>query len=124
MFGHLKAEDGKLKEIVGEDINGLIALYEASQLSIKGENILEEAAKFSSQILNEKMAFVDQHQARTARNTLRHPYHKSLAKFMAQNYIRDFNAPDGWQHALVELANSDFNMARSIHQKELSEVSR
>nr|BBE32339.1 linalool/nerolidol synthase [Chengiopanax sciadophylloides] len=124
VFGYLMAENRKFKNIVGEDISGLMALYEASQLSIKGENILEEAAKFSSQILNEKMAFVDQHQDRTARYTLRHPYHKSLAKIMARNYIKDFNAPDGWQHALLELANSDFNMVRSIHQKELSQFSR
>ncbi|TKY66666.1 terpene synthase 13 [Spatholobus suberectus] len=47
-------KDGKFNPKLGENINGMIDLYEASQLGIPGEDILDEAGEFSCQILKEK----------------------------------------------------------------------
>lgn len=123
VFGHFKGKYCQFKEIVGEDISGLVNLYEASQLSMKGENILEEAEKFSSQLLNEKMTFVDQNQATTARNTLKNPFHKSLARFTAKHFVGDLNCENECGKALQELARLDTNVIQSIHQAELLQVS-
>ena len=45
---------GKVQEKISQDIKGLMCLYEASHLSIKGEDILKEMGNFSSQLLKLK----------------------------------------------------------------------
>ncbi|KAF5955990.1 hypothetical protein HYC85_008846 [Camellia sinensis] len=52
VFHKFKDKDGRFKTELSEDIRGLMGLYEASQLSIEGEDILDQAADFSAQQLN------------------------------------------------------------------------
>ena len=52
VFNNLKDKEGKVQGKISQDIEGLMGLYEASQLSIKGEDILEEMGNFSSQFFN------------------------------------------------------------------------
>ena len=95
----------------------------ASQLSI-GEDILEEAGNFSSLLLNACLQHLDRHQAAVVKNTLEHPHHKSLARFMTKNFLTDFQGTNGWINALQELAKIDFNMVKSVHQKEMLQISK
>ena len=100
-----------------------MGLYEASQLSIEGEDILDQAADFSAKQLNGSLPRLDNHhQAKVISNTQRHPQHKSLAKFMAKNFLSDYNGPNA--NALQELAKMDFNMSPSMYQKEMLQVSK
>ncbi|CAL5383314.1 unnamed protein product [Camellia sinensis] len=46
VFHKFKDKDGRFKTELSEDIRGLMGLYEASQLSIEGEDILDQAADF------------------------------------------------------------------------------
>ncbi|RVW14372.1 (3S,6E)-nerolidol synthase 1 [Vitis vinifera] len=124
VFNNLKDTEGKLQEKLSEDIKGLMGLYEASQLCIKGEDILEEIGNFSSQLLNAWNTHNDHSQARIVRNTLGHPHHKSLARFMAKSFLSDFQGTDGWVNVFRELAKMDFNVVKSIHQKEMLQVSK
>ena len=101
-----------------------MGLYEASQLCIKGEDTLEEIGNFSSQLLNAWNTHNDHSQARIVRNTLGHPHHKSLARFMAKSFLSDFQGTDGWVNVFRELAKMDFNVVKSIHQKEMLQVSK
>ncbi|XP_034691748.1 (3S,6E)-nerolidol synthase 1-like [Vitis riparia] len=124
VFNNLKDTEGKLQEKLSEDIKGLMGLYEASQLCMKGEDILEEIGNFSSQLLNAWNTHNDHSQARIVRNTLGHPHHKSLARFMAKSFLSDFQGNDGWVNVFRELAKMDFNVVKSIHQKEMLQVSK
>eukprot|EP00261_Vitis_vinifera_P015409 XP_003635413.1 PREDICTED: (3S,6E)-nerolidol synthase 1 [Vitis vinifera] len=124
VFNNLKDTEGKLQEKLSQDIKGLMGLYEASQLCIKGEDTLEEIGNFSSQLLNAWNTHNDHSQARIVRNTLGHPHHKSLAKFMAKSFLSDFQGTDGWVNVFRELAKMDFNVVKSIHQKEMLQVSK
>ncbi|RVW58711.1 (3S,6E)-nerolidol synthase 1, chloroplastic [Vitis vinifera] len=45
VFNNLKDTEGKLQEKLSQDIKGLMGLYEASQLCIKGEDTLERNRK-------------------------------------------------------------------------------
>ena len=101
-----------------------MGLYEASQLSIKGEDILEEMGNFSSQLLNAWNTNDDQSKARIVRNTLGLPHHKSLARFMAKSFLSDFQGTKGWINVFKELAKMDFNLVKSIQQKEIRQVSK
>ncbi|KAL6333390.1 hypothetical protein AAG906_028575 [Vitis piasezkii] len=104
VFNNLKDTEGKIQEKLSDDVKGLMGLYEASQLSIKGEDILEEIGNFSSQLLNAWNTHNDHSQARIVRNTLGHPHHKSLARFMAKSFLSDFQGTDGWINVFRELA--------------------
>uniref|UniRef100_F6I7F6 (3S,6E)-nerolidol synthase 1 n=1 Tax=Vitis vinifera TaxID=29760 RepID=F6I7F6_VITVI len=123
VLNNFKNKEGKFKQNLREDIRGLMGLYEASQLSI-GEDILEEAGNFSSLLLNACLQHLDRHQAAVVKNTLEHPHHKSLARFMTKNFLTDFQGTNGWINALQELANIDFNMVKSVHQKEMLQISK
>ncbi|KAL2475532.1 S-(+)-linalool synthase [Abeliophyllum distichum] len=109
IFNNFKSKDGTFEGKLKQDIRGLMELYEAAQLGIEGEDILDEAAKFSSQIVG---------------NRLKHPYHKSIARFSAKKYIRDLQDTNGWEKTLKELAKMDYYVAKISHQHELIQISK
>lgn len=96
VFDSFRDQEGEFNEHLCEDINGLIALYEASQVSIPGEVILDKARNFSKQVLNAKVKYPDNYQARAVENSIANPYHKSLARFMAKCFINNFQCTNGW----------------------------
>jgi hypothetical protein len=71
-------KERKFKASLLEDRKGLMGLYEASQLSIKGEYILDEAGDLSRQYLTTWASCLDHQQAILIIDTLEHSYHKSL----------------------------------------------
>ncbi|OIS99336.1 (3s,6e)-nerolidol synthase 1, chloroplastic [Nicotiana attenuata] len=112
---------------LSQDISGLIGLYEAAQLGVEGEHILDEVANFSGEHLNAYLAHNNDScvQARIINDTLKYPYHKSLASYKAKYFITNFRGINGWgRSTLQELANINFSIAQEIHQHELSQVDR
>ncbi|KAJ6728709.1 (3S6E)-NEROLIDOL SYNTHASE 2 CHLOROPLASTIC/MITOCHONDRIAL-LIKE [Salix koriyanagi] len=122
VFDNLKDNEGRFKQELRSDIRGLMSLYEASQLSIRGEDVLDEAGDYSYQLLRSSVTHLDYKQARWVRNSLDHPHHKSLASFMAKNFFND--EPNGWISELQELAKTEFKMVKSRHQLEVVEISK
>ncbi|XP_058198228.1 probable terpene synthase 13 isoform X2 [Rhododendron vialii] len=117
VFKNIRDKEGKFKTELHADTRGLMGLYEASQLSIEGEDILDQAAEFSAQLLNVWMTNLDHHQARVVGNTLGHTYHKSLARFMAKSYLGDYRGPNGWVKRLQQLAKLDFQIVQSAPRR-------
>ncbi|MBA0569524.1 hypothetical protein Golob_003245 [Gossypium lobatum] len=126
VFNRFRDREGSFRHELCRDIKGLIELYEASQLGIDGEDILDEAREFSSQSLRKwRMAKVDHFSDRAIRNTLDQPFHKSLSRFTARNLLgTDFQGSNGWINILQELAKMDFNLVQSLHQKEIAHISK
>ena len=122
MFDSFLDNEGRFKSELKEDIKGLMGLYEASKLGTDKEDILDHASDFSAQHLNELMTNLDHRQARVVSNTLRHPYHKSLARFMTKNYFSDYEGPNEWINVLQEVAKMDFKAVKSTYQKEILQV--
>ncbi|KAK4723291.1 hypothetical protein R3W88_026070 [Solanum pinnatisectum] len=120
-------DDGTFGLNLSQDVNGLIGLYEASQLGVEGELILDEVANFSGEHLNACLANNDSScdEARIIKETLKYPYHKSLASCKADVFINNFKGINGWgRSTLQELANMDYSITKEIHQHELAQVSR
>ncbi|NP_001306121.1 linalool/nerolidol synthase [Solanum lycopersicum] len=116
-------DDGTFGLNLNQDVNGLIGLYEASQLGVEGEYILDEIAKFSGDHLN--ACLVNSDEARIIKETLKYPYHKSLSRWKAKSFINNFKGINGWgKSTLQELANMDYSITKEIHQHELIQVSR
>ncbi|KAG7964043.1 hypothetical protein I3843_09G148700 [Carya illinoinensis] len=125
VFNKFKDEEGQFNKELSEDIEGLMALYEASQLNIEGEYVLDEAGKFCEHLLNAWEKDRDNiNHARVVRNTLGHPYHKSLTSFMAKEFFDNSQSSSGWLNDLLQLAKMDFNMTQSVHQKEIAQISK
>lgn len=113
---------GKLKHTFHEDIDGLIALFEASQLSIEGEECLDEAGEFCRQHLNVWLSKFHEHpQVKVVAHTLRSPIHKSLSRF--RNTIFPLENAE-WTSCLQDLSIIDTQMVRSSHLKEIFAVSK
>ncbi|KAK7368915.1 hypothetical protein VNO80_10948 [Phaseolus coccineus] len=114
---------GKLKLTFCEDINGLIALFEASQLSMEGEDNLHEAEESSRQYLNMWLTkFHDHPQVKVVTDSLRYPFHKSLSRFTSINSLQLQKTE--WTSSLKELSRIDAEMISSLHLKEIFAVSK
>lgn len=134
VFSKFKDDYRKFKQELCKDIKGLISLFEASQLSIRGDDILDEAYEFSGKLLKNSLKNVEQSEAGIIRNILCNPSQRSLSRLMAksflldlENYLKfshDFMATDSWIDYLKDLARMDFNIAKINHQNEITQVSR
>ncbi|MED6144374.1 hypothetical protein PIB30_015156 [Stylosanthes scabra] len=125
MFDEYRNTKGELKHtlLYEEDIDGLMALFEASQLSIPGEHFLDEAALFSRQYLcSIASRFHDHPQAKPIQHTLRFPFHRTLPRFIPPTLQPIGNAP--WITSLQELSQMDTQLLNSLHLKEIAQVSK
>ncbi|KAI6704858.1 hypothetical protein NL676_007820 [Syzygium grande] len=106
------------------NIKGMMELYEASQMSIEGEDILDEAEYFSGKCLHALlMCDLDHKQARMIESTLRYPYRKSFARLLApQSFVNDMPGVYSWMEDLLEVANRERRIVQSVHQKEIHQI--
>ncbi|XP_022883848.1 probable terpene synthase 13 [Olea europaea var. sylvestris] len=88
----------------------------------KGEDIIDEAVYYSSQILQECMTNMDQNLSKFVNHKLRHPYHKSMARLNSNDSVFYFKGKNRREKTLKELANMDFRMQKSVHRHELHQV--
>ncbi|GLT32046.1 hypothetical protein SLA2020_067400 [Shorea laevis] len=120
-----KDEKGRFKHELSTDITGLMELYEASQLIIEGEDILDEAREFSAKHLKAWEEKLDHYHARVVKNTLEHPYHKSQSRDMASSFLANLQGcTNEWMYALQRLAMKDFRFVQSLHQQEIMQIFR
>ncbi|KAK6283657.1 hypothetical protein POUND7_002609 [Theobroma cacao] len=124
VFDRFKDKEGSFRNELRRDIKGLMELYEASQLAVEGEDILDGAREFSSQALKTwQSGELDQFSGRVIKTTLDQPYHKSLSRFTARNFLTNFKGTNEWINVLQELAKMDFNIVQSLHQTEVVRIS-
>ena len=76
VFDKFTNKEGKFNLKLSEDIKGMIGLY--------------KPGIFSGTVLEDKVAYLDFHEAKLVRSTLEQPFHKSLALFTSRNLFGDF----------------------------------
>ncbi|CAI0457130.1 unnamed protein product, partial [Linum tenue] len=128
-FRKLKNSEGRFKEWLLSDEQGLLSLYEAAHMAFHGEDILDEALSFATKNLksilltNKNTSNAFQRQIEFA---LFVPAWKCVPRSLARHSI-DFYSDH--QDALLQnkklltFAKLDFNMVQSFHQQELRELS-
>ncbi|KAK4254032.1 hypothetical protein QN277_009464 [Acacia crassicarpa] len=130
VFENFMDKEGKLRKEFWGIIEGLIELFEASQLSIEGEDDLEEAGNFSHHLLSSwSSRFHDHnhHEANVIANTLKFPIHRSLPRFTPRNFLipnSQLNNNNGWLMALENLSQTSTQIVNSINLKEIYAVSK
>lgn len=112
-------------EKFGEDVKSLIAMYEASQLSIEGEDDLDDIGHLSSELLHGWLSSHQNHSdALYVTNTLRYPLHYGLSRLMEKSiFLSYLKATNEWT-CLEELAKINSSIVRFMNQNEIIEVSK
>ncbi|XP_076893729.1 (E)-nerolidol synthase TPS18VF-like [Bidens hawaiensis] len=119
IFEQFKGKNDKFVDNLKSDIRGLMELYEASHLCVEGETILDEAAIFSSHMLQKSLNFLDDKEAKMVRYTLENPYRRNFTSFSLLNSPKESDAK-----ILKELAEVESRMVKSIRRTEINEILR
>ena len=125
VFNSLKCKKRKFQEKYSEDVKGLIALYEASQLSIEGEDSLNDVGYLCCELLHAWLSRNQEHnEALYVANTLQNPLHYGISRFMDKSaFIHDLKAEKDFI-GLEELAKINSTIVRFMNQNETIEVSK
>ncbi|XP_006356724.1 (E,E)-germacrene B synthase-like [Solanum tuberosum] len=126
VFKQFTAQDGKFKETLTNDVQGLFSLYEASHLRVRDEEILEEALTFTTNHLESiAVSNLSNNSLKVeATEALSQPIRMTSPRVGARKYISIYENNDAHNHLLLKFAKLDFNMLQKLHQRELSDLTR
>ncbi|KAB5512052.1 hypothetical protein DKX38_029080 [Salix brachista] len=124
VFKKFKDTNGEFKKTMMNDVKGILSLYEASFLSVHGEQILDEAHVFTKANLESSAMQSSQRLGDHIRNALIRPFHKGAPRIEARKYISFYEEDESRNDTLLKLAKIDFNRVQLLHKQELSILSR
>ncbi|PHU21141.1 Germacrene C synthase [Capsicum chinense] len=124
VFEKFTNHDGKFKETLTKDVQGLLSLYEAAQLRVHGEEILEEALSFTITHLESMIPILSNLLKDQVREALSESIHTNLPRITARKYICIYENINSHNKLLLRFAKLDFNIVQKVHQKELGELTR
>ncbi|NP_001234055.1 sesquiterpene synthase 9 [Solanum lycopersicum] len=127
VFKQFTNQDGKFKETLTNDVQGLLSLYEASHLRVRNEEILEEALTFTTTHLESIVSNLSNNNNSLkveVGEALTQPIRMTLPRMGARKYISIYENNDAHHHLLLKFAKLDFNMLQKFHQRELSDLTR
>ncbi|KAJ6837867.1 (-)-germacrene D synthase-like [Iris pallida] len=123
VFSKFKDSDGKFKQELSYDVEGLLQLYEASMLGTNDEPILEEAMDFARGHMERMLGVGEEPHTAQVRRALETPFHRGMRRLEARLYIPVYAKSKACNAILSELAKLDFNHLQSIHQAEIQSLS-
>uniref|UniRef100_A0A2K1WPM3 Isoprene synthase, chloroplastic n=1 Tax=Populus trichocarpa TaxID=3694 RepID=A0A2K1WPM3_POPTR len=124
VFDKFKDTNGEFKKTIINDVKGILSLYEASFLSVHGEQILDDALVFTKANLESSAMQSSPRLADHIRNALIRPFHKGVPRIEARKYISFYEEEESRNDTLLKFAKIDFNRVQLIHRQELSILSR
>ncbi|GFS29269.1 terpenoid cyclases/Protein prenyltransferases superfamily protein [Actinidia rufa] len=124
VFNKFKNKQEKFQECLIGDVVGILSLYEATHLRVRGEEILDEALTFTTTHLESMVPNLSNPIAEHVVHALNQPIHKGLTRLDARRYISFYEQNDSHNKDLLNFAKLDFNLLQKLHQRELSEITR
>ncbi|XP_030943352.1 (-)-germacrene D synthase-like isoform X3 [Quercus lobata] len=124
IFNKFKDNMGNFKESLTNDVNGMLSFYEATHMRVHGEDILDEALKFTTTHLESMVINFSPPLATQVSHALNRPIRKCLPRIEARQYFSIYQENAPHNEVLLKFAKLDFNMLQKQHQKELSHISR
>ncbi|XP_022929226.1 (+)-gamma-cadinene synthase-like isoform X3 [Cucurbita moschata] len=124
IFTKFVESNGKFKESLAEDARGILSLYEAANMRVHGEDILEEALDFSVKHLKNIMANSNSKFGAEIEHALKWPLRKDLPKLKGREYITMYQEDPSHSQTLLAFSKLDFNILQKLYQKELKELTR
>uniref|UniRef100_A0A7C9DYN4 (+)-delta-cadinene synthase n=1 Tax=Opuntia streptacantha TaxID=393608 RepID=A0A7C9DYN4_OPUST len=124
VFEKFKGDDGCFKESIIKDVQGMLSLYEATFLGVKGEKILDEALEFATTQLESLVGILSEPQATEVTRALKKPLHVDIPRLVSRYYIDIYEGNPCHDKTLLRFAKIDFNLLQLMHLKELQHLSR
>ena len=100
------------------------SLYEAAQLRVHGEDILDEALDFTYTNLKSMTNQLSPSLASQINQSLRRPFHKAVPRIEAKCYMSFYEEDPSHSKVLLTFAKLDFNMLQKLHQKEVGSITK
>nr|QWQ79571.1 TPS13 [Juglans sigillata] len=122
MFKKFKDSKGNFKGSLCNDVKGILSLYEATHLRVKGEDILDEALVFTTTHLESVASQLSRPLAAQVTHAFKQPIRKGLQRLEARHYFSVYQEDASHDKVLLKFAKLDFNLLQKVHQKELSEI--
>ncbi|CAN1222133.1 Probable terpene synthase 3 [Linum grandiflorum] len=115
-----KDEKGNFKEEVGNDVEGLLSLYEAAYFRRRnGEESLDEALEFARVKLEPIAETADSPWASQVKHSLKWPILKGLPIRESRHFMSVYEKIESQNGAILRLGKLDFNLVQKLHQHEL-----
>ncbi|XP_057997684.1 probable terpene synthase 6 [Hevea brasiliensis] len=124
VFKRFKDSDGKFNKAISNDVKGILSLYEASFVSMRGEDILDEAIAFARPLLESLAMQSSPHLAKHINDALSMPFHRGLPRVEARKFIYFYEEEESHNETLLKFAKLDYNRVQLLHKQELGVVSR
>ncbi|KAL4619299.1 hypothetical protein ACB092_06G069000 [Castanea dentata] len=124
VFNKFKDEDGQFKESLTNNVEGMLAFYEATHLRVHGEDILDEALEFTATHLKSTASLIGNPLAAQITRALKQPLHKGIPRLEARRYISIYEQNASHNKVLLKLSILDFNLVQSLHKEELRYITR
>lgn len=124
IFKNFIGENGKFKESLCDDTQGMLTLYEAAYMRVEDEQVLNDALDFTKVHLDIKAKdpSCDSSLRTQIEKALQQPLWKRLPRLEALRYIPIYQQEPSHNEVLLKLAKLDFNVLQSIHKLELSQI--
>ncbi|KAL6196401.1 hypothetical protein ACLB2K_032016 [Fragaria x ananassa] len=124
IFNKFKDANGSFNECLIDYVPGMLSLYEAAHLRVRGEEILDEAVVFTTTNLEKATTGVSYPLAAQVTQALYRPLRKDLERVCARSYMSIYQNEASHNEALLKLTKIDFNLVQSLHKEELSEITK
>lgn len=120
IFSKFKDDQGKFKSSLINDVTGMLSLYEAAHLGIRGEDILDEALAFTISHLESMVPLVSSQLSDKIHHALTRPIRRGLIRLEARYYIDVYSEDDSKDQTILKFAKLDFCRLQVFHRKELT----
>ncbi|CAI0440735.1 unnamed protein product [Linum tenue] len=124
-FRKFMDNEGKFRESLDSDDQGLLSLYDAAHVAFHGEDILDEAMTFTTKNLEPNNIAVHDSSS-SIYNSLCFPVWRCFPRTLARHSI-DVSSKEDDDHdqtIIVKFAKLDFNILQKLYQEELHQLSR
>ncbi|XP_015083028.2 (-)-germacrene D synthase-like isoform X1 [Solanum pennellii] len=117
-------EQGSYKEALASDVQRLLSLYEAAQLRVDDEEILDEAINFTTTHLKLILPNLGDPLATQVSNALKFPINNIIVRVGMRKYISFYQEDKSHNEMLLNFAKLDFNILQRLHKRELCDITR
>nr|A0A142BX70.1 RecName: Full=Sesquiterpene synthase TPS1; AltName: Full=Beta-caryophyllene synthase; AltName: Full=Beta-copaene synthase; AltName: Full=Germacrene D synthase; AltName: Full=Terpene synthase 1; Short=XsTPS1 [Xanthium strumarium]AMP42987.1 germacrene D [Xanthium strumarium] len=129
IFKKYKNNDGTFKDSLTRNVEGMLELYEAAYLRVRGEVILDDALAFTKgqleKITKDPLQWnCNLSLSKHIKEALERPIWKRLPRLEVVRYIPFYEQQDSHNESLLRLAKLEFNRLQSLHKRELSQLSK
>ncbi|XP_022685314.1 (-)-germacrene D synthase-like [Setaria italica] len=116
-------ETGSFNINLSNDPRGLLSLYNAAHMAVPGETILDDAIAFTRRHLEAAKGKLTSPIKEQVSRALEIPLPRFMRQLEAMHYITEYEKEEPHDIMMLELAKINLNLLRSVHLKELKDLS-